>query len=62
MITKFINDLGNIVYAQTNESLCSSDFKLGGHIMIKGYFFIVEGHHIEIDDNSTVRMIIVKKA
>ncbi|ULA52475.1 hypothetical protein [Enterobacter phage vB-EclM_KMB19] len=62
MITKFTNALGNIVYAQTNESLSSADFKLGGHIMIKGYFFVIEGHHIEIDDNSTVRIVIVKEA
>ncbi|WZB37712.1 hypothetical protein [Erwinia phage COW86c] len=62
MITKFTNALGNIVYAQTDKPLCSADFKLNGHIMIKGYFFVVAGHHIEINDDSAVRIVIVTEA
>ncbi|HIH9267796.1 hypothetical protein ENTB43_213 [Enterobacter phage Entb_43] len=62
MITKFTNDIGSVVYAQTDEQLCSSDFKLNSHIMIKGYFFVVAGHHIEIDGDSTTRIVIVREA
>lgn len=64
MITKFVNELGDKVFAETGPWLVGEDFKVGAHIMINGFFYIVQGHHIEFSDTvlGVARIVIVKEA
>ncbi|QQG32324.1 dTMP synthase [Citrobacter phage CkP1] len=61
MITKFVNETGNIVFAETQEDLLSTDIQVGSAIMISGFFYKIQASHIEFVKNFPPHRVVIVK-
>lgn len=59
MITRIVNEEFSITFTKTQEALSSTDFPIGGTLMVNSYFYRILGCHIKFTSNQAPERIVV---